>query len=106
MGGGEWLVYSVQSLIIGLTTNNCAAERGVVFRVLNGMGCLHLWHPKICAKKFCSMIFVSRNYPDYACKRKQVRVIKINKVSSLTQGSKIRMQRKLVLQLKIQASCS
>ena len=32
--------------------------------------------PKICAKKFCSMIFVSRNYPDYACKMKQVRVIK------------------------------
>ena len=28
----------MQSLIIGLMTNNCAAERGVVFRVLNEMG--------------------------------------------------------------------
>ena len=42
----------MQSLIIGLTTNNCAAERGVVFRGLNGMGCLRLWHPKFVPKNF------------------------------------------------------
>ena len=66
----------MQSLIIGLTTNNCAAEWGVVFRVLKRDGLSTFVAPKICAKKFCSMIFVSRNYPDYACKMKQVRVIK------------------------------